>query len=48
MIVEEANPKSDSTDQGLLNALKKLRLDIAKEKKLPAFVIFHDNHLLHG
>ena len=30
----------------MLNALKKLRLDIAKEKKLPAFVIFHDRSLI--
>ena len=46
VVVNEVDSKYDSTDQGLLNALKKLRLDIAKEKKLPAFVIFHDRSLI--
>ena len=32
-------------DSGLLEALKALRLSIAKEKSLPAFTIFHDSTL---
>ena len=32
----------DENDQSLLMKLKELRLNIAKESKLPAFTVFHD------
>lgn len=33
-------------DQNLLAALKECRLDIAREKNVPAFVVFHDSTLI--
>lgn len=44
--LKEADLMPDTTDQGLLNALKKLRLNLANEKKVPAFVIFPDRSLI--
>ena len=32
-------------DKGLFNRLKELRLDLARERGVPAFVIFHDRTL---
>ena len=32
--------------EGLLNELKRLRLSLAKERKVPAFVIFSDRTLM--
>jgi len=38
-------PLARVADRNLLEALKQLRLSIAKEQNLPAFVIFHDSTL---
>ena len=37
---------NDDNHEELLNALKALRLDFAKEQNLPAYTIFHDSTLL--
>ena len=35
-----------TNDNILLNKLKSLRLDIAKQQRLPAFTVFHDSTLI--
>lgn len=40
------NKDMSNESLGLLNALKSLRLQIAKKKNLPAYTIFHDSSLI--
>ena len=40
------NKDMSNESLGLLNALKSLRLEIAKKKNLPAYTIFHDSSLI--
>ena len=40
------NKELTTNDNILLNKLKSLRLDIAKQKRLPAFTVFHDSTLI--
>ena len=40
------NKEMSADDNILLNKLKSLRLDIAKQQRLPAFTVFHDSTLI--
>ena len=40
------NKELSNDDNKLLNELKSLRLDIAKQQKLPAYTVFHDSTLI--
>ncbi len=43
---DRAKEMPDEVDQALYGRLKKLRLDIAREEGVPAYVIFHDRSLM--
>ncbi len=43
---EQATPTAAPHEEGLLTALKKLRMDLAREASVPAYVIFSDATLL--
>tara|TARA_B100000035_G_scaffold79526_1_gene66587 strand:+ start:364 stop:2178 length:1815 start_codon:yes stop_codon:yes gene_type:complete len=40
------NKELSNDDNNLLNELKSLRLDIAKQQRLPAYTVFHDSTLI--
>ena len=40
------NKELSNDDNNLLNELKSLRLDIAKQRRLPAYTVFHDSTLI--
>ena len=40
------NKELSTDDNILLNKLKSLRLDIAKQRRLPAYTVFHDSTLI--
>jgi ATP-dependent DNA helicase RecQ len=46
-VSKNEKPKIESQENfGLLNELKNLRLELAKENKIPAFIVFHDTSLM--